>query len=213
MRSLQFTAKHFLATQLARPSGFFGRYVMGRFLNRITSSHNALVLDDLALAATDRVLEVGFGGGALLESILKQEAGGFVAGVEISGEMVAMAMSRFRDVIATGRLDLRSGSVASLPYPDAHFDKACSVNTVYFWPGLAPGLAELARVIRPGGRLVLGFTSDEEMRRVGLDRHGFTPYSAGELKRALTEQGFRPSEVRSGSDARGTFFVLAAYRT
>lgn len=124
-----------------------------------------------------------------------------------------MATARFRSLIASGRLDLRPGSVTSLPFPDAYFNKACSVNTVYFWPGLAPRLAEFARVIQPGGRLVLGFTSDEEMRHAGPDKHGFTPYSSDELKRAIAEQGFRPGEVRSGSDGRGTFFALAAERT
>jgi len=212
MRTLQFTAKHFMARQLARPSGIFGKYVMGRFLNRITSTHNSLVLDELALSAADRVLEVGFGGGALLERMLEQAPGGCVAGVEISEEMMAMATGRFRTQIAAGRLDLRLGSVTSLPYPDGHFTKACSVNTVYFWPDLASGLAEFARVIRTGGRLVLGFTSDEDMRRAGLDQHGFRPYSADELREALVGQGFRPGQVRSGSDARGTFYALAAER-
>jgi hypothetical protein len=39
----------FLARQLARPSGPFGRDVMGRFLNRTTADHNALVLEELAV--------------------------------------------------------------------------------------------------------------------------------------------------------------------
>lgn len=52
----------FLARQLARPSGLLGRYVMGRFLNRTTANHNAMVLEDLAVEPTSRVLEVGFGG-------------------------------------------------------------------------------------------------------------------------------------------------------
>jgi hypothetical protein len=49
----------FLARQLARPSGFFGRFVMGRFLNRTTAAHNAMVLEDLAVESTSRVLEIG----------------------------------------------------------------------------------------------------------------------------------------------------------
>ena len=212
MRTLQFTAKHFLANQLAHPSGFFGQLVMGRFLNRITSNHNTLVLAELALADTDSVLEVGFGGGALLARILKQVPRGSVAGIDISEEMVAMVASRFRPLVASGQLNLCQCSITALPYPDAHFNKACSVNTVYFWPDLASGLAEFARVLRAGGRLVLGYTSDTEMRRAGLDQHGFRPYSTDELERALTENGFRPAEARSGSDARGTFYALAAER-
>jgi hypothetical protein len=50
----------FLARQLALPSGLFGRLVMARFLNRLNSHHNDMVLKDLALESSSRVLEVGF---------------------------------------------------------------------------------------------------------------------------------------------------------
>lgn len=213
MPILGFVAAKFLAKQLARPRGLFGRYLMGRFLNRATLLHSALVLEELDVQPKERVLEVGFGGGLLLARILERSAGGVVAGVEISEEMLAAAEGRFRRQIAAGRLELHLGTVEALPYPPEHFDRACTVNTVYFWPSLASGLAEFHRVLRPGGRLVLGFTSDEEMRRAGLDRQGFTPYSSQELTTALLQHGFRPGMLRKGSDIRGTFFALAAERT
>jgi len=75
----------FLATQWARPSGLFGRFVMGRFLNRTTADHNAMVLEDLAVESTSRVLEVGFGGAALLERLCQKASGGFVAGLDRHG--------------------------------------------------------------------------------------------------------------------------------
>ena len=212
MPILQSLAKHFLAKQLARPRGLFGRYLMGRFLNRATLAHCTLVLDDLGVEATDRVLEVGFGGGALIERIAQRSPRGVVAGLELSEEMVAAAGARFRTLVAAGRLQVKRGSVDALPYPEGYFDKACSVNTVYFWPSLAAGLAELHRVLRPGGRLVLGFTSDKEMRGAGLHKEGFALYSQDDLSAALSHHGFRPGPVRTGSDMRGTFFSLAAER-
>ena len=62
MKLPQFLAKKFLSKQLARPSGFLGKYMMGRFLDRTTSAHNALVLSQMDIQRTDRVLEIGFGG-------------------------------------------------------------------------------------------------------------------------------------------------------
>ena len=53
----------FLADQLAHPRGLFGRLFMGRFLNVLNSDFNNLILQDLAIEPTSRVLEVGFGGG------------------------------------------------------------------------------------------------------------------------------------------------------
>jgi SAM-dependent methyltransferase len=138
-------AKHVLSKQLARPTGFFGRYIMGRLLNRTTSAHNELILQELAVQPSDRVLEVGFGGGALLANIAQQASAGFVAGLELSEEMVANASARMEALVTTGRVEIRQGSVESLPYPEAHFNKACSVNTVYFWPDLARCFAEFSR--------------------------------------------------------------------
>jgi arsenite methyltransferase len=185
---------------------------MARFLNRTTSRHCSVVREELAVGPKERVLEIGFGGAALLALLCQDASEGFVAGIEVSEEMLAAANSRMRERVASGQLALRCASVESLPYGDAEFDKACSVNTTYFWPDLGRALAELARVVRPGGRLVLGFVAPEDIVRVGLDRHGFSHHSPEELNAALAVAGFRSEALRSGSDSRGTFFVLSAER-
>jgi SAM-dependent methyltransferase len=208
----QFLAKRFLSKQLARPSGFLGKYVMGRLLNRTTSSHNALVLSQMAVRRSDRVLEIGFGGAALLEKIVQNAPEGFVAGIELSEEMVVNGRAHFQDAIATGRLEIVQGTVESIPFPNAHFNKACTVNTIYFWPNLAACFGELFRVLEPGGQLVLGYTADTDVRGAGLDKCGFIPYTTGELKTALVAKGFSPGVLQSGSDKRGTFCVLTAQR-
>jgi SAM-dependent methyltransferase len=212
MKLPQFLAKQFLSKQLARPSGFFGKYVMGRLLNRTTSSHNALVLSQLAVQQSDRILEIGFGGAALLEKIVQRVSEGFVAGIELSEEMVANCRERFQDLIKTGRLELKQGTVESLPFPDANFNKACTVNTIYFWSDLDACFAELFRVIGPGGELVIGYTAGKNVREAGLDKCGFIPYSTDELKAALVARGFKPGLLQSGSDKRGDYFVLTAQR-
>ncbi len=202
----------FIAKQLGRPSGWFGRHVMGRFLNRKTAAHNEVVRQGLAVAAGDRVLEVGFGGAALLERLSAEVSHGCVAGVEISDEMLALARKRLRPQIAAGHVDLRKGSVEALPFRDGEFDKACTVNTTYFWPNLGAGLSELRRVLRPRGRLVIGFVSPDDIVRDGLHRHGFARHSAEELTLALRAASFTVGQLRSGSDSRGTFHVLGAER-
>jgi arsenite methyltransferase len=207
-----FLAKQFISNQLALPSGIFGRYLMGKLLNRTTSTHNALVLKQLDIQPTDRVLEVGFGGAALLERIVRQTSEGFVAGVELSEVMVANANVRLRTWAKTGRLEIHQGNIESLPFPDTHFDKACSVNTVYFWSDLAKCFAELLRVIKPGGKLILGFTDDKDITGAGLYKRGFLIYSIDDLKAALTAQEFIPGLLESGSDARGTFYSLTSER-
>ena len=96
--------------------------------------------------------------------------GGRVEGVELSDPMLGRVRDRICRCGLTDRVRLHAGSVEALPFDSGQFDCACSVNTIYFWPDLHRGLTELARVLRPGGRLVLGFGSDETLRRAGYNR-------------------------------------------
>ncbi len=97
-----------------------------------------------------RVLEVSFGTGWLLT----QYAGRYrTDGVDLNPELIAVARRNLAR--ARVRADLVQGSVEALPYPDATFDTV--VNTMAFtgYPDAPAAAAELARVLKPGGRLVL----------------------------------------------------------
>jgi arsenite methyltransferase len=203
----------FLADQLAHPKGLFGRLFMGRFLNVLNSDFNNLILQDLAIEPTSRVLEVGFGGGALLQSICDRTPLGFVAGLELSEEMIARSRLLLHGQIDAGRLELRQGRVESMPFENEQFDRARAVNTIYFWPDLGGAMREFRRILRPGGRLVLGFLSDQDIGRAGLDRYGFQRHPADAIEKALKETEFEAVSLNSGSDTRGTYFSLVARRT
>jgi SAM-dependent methyltransferase len=77
-------------------------------------------------------------------------AGHEVVGVDSSAEMLAVARRRLPDV------ELRQASIESLPFPDGRFDLAVCALALTHLPALDLAIAELARVVRPGGgRLVL----------------------------------------------------------
>ncbi len=97
-----------------------------------------------------RVLEVSFGTGYLMT----QYADRFeVHGIELNARMVSIAKSNLRraGVSAT----LRQGTVERLPHEDGYFDTV--INTMAFsgYPDAAKAMAELRRVLAPGGSLVL----------------------------------------------------------
>jgi SAM-dependent methyltransferase len=91
------------------------------------------------------VLEVGCGPGELAERI-GRELGAAVVAVDQSERMVELAAAR--------GVDARVGNVQDLPFADESFDCAVAAWMLYHVPDLHRGLAELRRVLRPGGRLV-----------------------------------------------------------
>jgi SAM-dependent methyltransferase len=92
-----------------------------------------------------RVIEVGGGQGELAERMLK-ELGADVTFVDLSPRMVELARGR--------GIDARVGDVQELPFADGAFDVAVAAWMLYHVPDLDRGLAELVRVLAPGGRLV-----------------------------------------------------------
>jgi ubiquinone/menaquinone biosynthesis C-methylase UbiE len=78
----------------------------------------AWVTDLLDVQPSDRVLEVGFGPGVGIQLLTSSASAGYVAGVDPSKEMVAQATTRNKKAIESGRVDLRHGPVASLPFAD-----------------------------------------------------------------------------------------------
>ncbi|TFI56780.1 class I SAM-dependent methyltransferase [Sphingomonas parva] len=195
--------RRFLAAQFARPTGVLGRLWIAPWLDRISRNMNALALAELAPATGERIVEIGFGGGALLRDILSRTDAA-VFGVDVSAVAVARAERRFR---REARLHLSQASVERLPLPDALVDAAVSVNSLYFWPDLAAAFAELARVIRPGGRLVLAFEPPEELRKWPGHVHGFRGVAADALIGLALAAGFEAPRVREGRGRKPDRFL------
>lgn len=199
----------FLARQFGRPSGLAGLLFMGSWLDRISRRMNALAIERLDLRPNDRVLEVGFGGGDLLGRILAATEAE-VAGVDASKAMVARARRRFR---REARLTVAHASAETLPFPDGAFDKAVSVNSLYFWPDPPRAFSGFARVLKPGGRLVLCFEPAEELRKWPGHVHGFRLYEVAEVRALLESSGFETLEEAWGEGRKpDRFCCLSATR-
>jgi SAM-dependent methyltransferase len=174
--------RRFQARQFARPSGWIGRRLIAPWLDRISAPMRRLVLERLDPRPGERVLDLGFGGGGLLADLLRR--GCVVVGVDVSQAAVARARRRFPAA------ELCLASAERLPLNDASVDKAASLNSLYFWPDAGEAMGELARVIRPGGRLVLAFEPPEELRKWPGHRFGFRLYAEAEVRAMLAAAGF-----------------------
>jgi SAM-dependent methyltransferase len=99
----------------------------------------------VAEAEPQQVLEVGGGEGELAERI-RAELGAEVIGIDQSERMVEIQRSK--------GIDARVGDVQNLPFGDGEFDVVVAAWMLYHLPDLDRGLAEIARVLKAGGRLV-----------------------------------------------------------
>jgi SAM-dependent methyltransferase len=200
----------FLASQLRKPSGLFGRFVIPNRLSRVNVAINESTLTALALEPDDHVLEVGFGPGDLISRMAPLVPAGSVSGVDFSSAMVALCAKRFAAEMRKGRVELRCATAEALPYRDGLFTKACTVNTVYFWSDPAVPLREFRRVLVDGGRLVLSFSPRDTMQDLPVAQHGFTLYDPAEIRSLLGDAGFETVELVSGEGPRGGFICAIA---
>ena len=122
----------FIARQSSRPRGLVGR-LLGHVMAIETASLNSEALGLLALQPSDRLLEVGFGHGRTIRLAAAQVPQGFVAGVDVSEDMVRMAQRRCVELVGKGLVELTVGDSRRLPYVDTSFDKVLSVHRIYFW--------------------------------------------------------------------------------
>jgi ubiquinone/menaquinone biosynthesis C-methylase UbiE len=160
-------ARAILMRAFGRPQGLLGR-LGGMIMARANAGFGIWVASLLGIGPADHVLEVGFGPGVVVRHLATLASAGRVAGIDASREMVGQAEARNATAIAAGRVELRQGSVERLPFETGSFDKALAVNSLQVWSDPRLGLREIARVLRPGGRLALGFTPQSGQRREGL---------------------------------------------
>lgn len=103
--------------------------------------------------ARGRVLEIGLGTGLNLPHYGPAVAE--VIGIDLSPEMVDRARARARKLGMAERTDLRVGDVQQLDLPDDHVDTVISTLTFCTIPDPQAAADEAARVLRPGGRMVM----------------------------------------------------------
>jgi ubiquinone/menaquinone biosynthesis C-methylase UbiE len=139
-----------MAGMLGKPEGEVGRAV-GEMMNRANANITSAVYQRLMLRNNDRVLEIGFGNGRLLPALMALASDLTYVGLDRAETMVAEATACNADLVAAGRAAFRLGLAEAIPCKDESFDRVFAVNVVYFWPEPVRALAEMRRVLRPGG--------------------------------------------------------------
>lgn len=112
------------------------------------------------------VLDFAAGTGRLSYALLDQpDFDGHVVAVDLSEGMLAQAAAKLASVSRTGRVELLRHPALPLPFPDAAFDVVCALEVLELFPDMDEPLAELGRVLRPGGVLLTSRGTEESGRR------------------------------------------------
>ncbi len=125
----------------------------------------------LQLAPGSRVLDAGCGGGGLTRLLARAVgSGGEVVGLDANPQLIEWGRSQGKEADVAGQIQFQEGDVLHLPFEDDTFDLVWCSRVIHGLSDQVAGVRELARVVRPGGRVVL--------REGGLPLH-FLPFDAG----------------------------------
>ncbi|MCW6512821.1 class I SAM-dependent methyltransferase [Lichenifustis flavocetrariae] len=184
-----------MGRQLRHPTGMAGS-VIGWAMVHTNRIPNRRAVAALGLTNRDHVLEIGFGPGESLATMTAQASGARIHGIDQSARMLAMAARRNRVAIAAGHVTLALGPFAPLPWPDRTFDKILLVNVVYFFDPRGHAMAEVHRVLRPGGRVVVYATDGATMQNwLFSTPHTHRLFDAEDLRLLLVDGGFGEATI------------------
>ena len=157
------------------------------------------------VADGERILDVGCGTGSLTFALPKAAAIGEIAAFDFSPVFVEEAQHRNTDP----RITIRQGDATAIPFEDGLFDRALSLLVLHFVPEADKAVAEMRRVVRPGGVVAaavwdhLGGMSGmrmlwdtaaaiDEGAQAPRSRYCFQPMTGpGEMRRSFGAQGLR----------------------
>ncbi|MGF6888666.1 SAM-dependent methyltransferase [Nocardia sp. GAS34] len=178
----------FTDRMLRRPRG-----PLARAMWRDMKAHHGIFEDGLAALALqpeDLLLEIGCGGGTFAARALT--SGCRVTAVDHSADMVRLTEATNAEAVREGRLQVLEAGAESLPLPDGHFTCATTMNTLFF-VNAETALAELRRVLAPGGRIVVHTVAPQPPGKVvpGPVARRLRFHSDDELRNLLESAGFQ----------------------
>lgn len=169
----------FIGKHLKNPKGFAGVIIL-KFLN----SHNREMYNEthklLKISDNHTVLDIGCGNGQMLKLLAQKSAAKFY-GIDISRSILRSAARKNGKYIKSGKLNLEVGSVDKIPFESETFSTIFTINTVYFWQDLAAAMAEIKRVLKPGGIFINALYTNETLHKLPHTKIGYNFHSREKL--------------------------------
>lgn len=201
-----------IAEQLRKPMGDLGKEV-GVKMNEGNLYINQYTIAALEIKSQQQILEIGMGNGFFVKDILAAAPSVKYTGCDFSETMVAEARSLNTRFIQKRQAEFIAAASDELPLFDALFDTVFTVNTLYFWEHPQKELAEIRRVLKPGGRIVIAIRPASVMQALPFVQYGFRLYEKEDVAALLKQNGFGKIHVIEKPEPLGkmeTLIVRAA---
>ncbi|MBS3915765.1 MAG: class I SAM-dependent methyltransferase [Bacteroidetes bacterium] len=177
------------AAQLRKPQGD-GAAAIFEYMNKGNKILYDIILPFAQLKAGMQVLEIGQGNGILVKNILKSDVDIHYTGLDYSIDSVRAAEELNAEFVANKTAQFYEGLISNMPFDPVFFDRVLGMNIIYFWDDPKVELAEIHRVLKPGGLLVLGYRPKDKLSKMPFTNKGFVHYNPEDLESILAESGF-----------------------
>lgn len=177
-----------MAKQFEKPKGLLGK-LAGSIMYFENRKINKWSIHKLQIQKRERILEIGYGPGYGIKTMMSKNRWIRVDGIDLSEKMYEEASKRNREWLEAGRVSLEMGDVASYQ-PEHYYNKILSVNNYPLWENPMQSLNHLYNLLERRGRIVLTVQPREE---------GSTDATAKRLgermKQDLLDCGFSKPEI------------------
>ncbi|SHG80399.1 Methyltransferase domain-containing protein [Pollutimonas bauzanensis] len=209
-----------LAQQLREPHGADGIEVAAT-MHQSNIGMTRACFASLAVAPGETLLEIGHGNGAHVPEFFEDRPSLLYQGLELSALMQREATRLNRDLVSNGKARFEAYGGFAFPFGDQSFDKAMTVNTLYFLPDPLAFLSQIHRTLKLGGNFSMAFAAREFMQTLSFASYGFRLYDVEEVRQMVSSSGLEVlgtdvheetvmSKERPGTSVRREFIVIRA---
>lgn len=175
-----------------KPGVWWGARLALRMMNKHHRALQEFAAQYFQIPEEGTVLDIGCGGGVLIDFLLKRSPRALVYGIDHSPLSVKQSLRHNCKAVKEGRVQVLEASVSAIPYKDYSFDLITASETVYFWPDLAHDFVEVRRVLRSEGLFVICCDSCDPIasKKYTDTIDGMHVYTVEQLKDFLSASGF-----------------------
>jgi SAM-dependent methyltransferase len=188
-----------IASQLKKPEGEKG-IEMANMMHETNINMTLSSIRNLDISQDDVILEIGHGNAAHLEYLMQQSSNVKYYGLEMSELMFKEARQINRNYVSQKQAFFLLYDGNTIPFPDAHFNKVFTVNTLYFWQEPLKFLLEIYRVLGNKGIFSLTFAQESFMKKLPFTEFEFELYDTEKVEKLIRQTPFKIIKAENQSE-------------